>query len=66
MLTASLDSVFYFRFTSINTRLPPQSPRQCFQKRLIICAYFGDLASADLGNVVLELVEDLDLEVARV
>ena len=63
----SFNSVFYFRFyQSLYIRLPSQSPRQCSQKRLIICANFGDLASADLGNVVLELVGDLDLEVARV
>ena len=66
MLTASLDSVFYFRFTSVNTRLPPQSPRQCFTGVDGLRQFFGDLASADLGNVVLELVEDLDLGVARV
>jgi hypothetical protein len=66
VLTASLDSVFYFRFTSINTRLLPQSPRQCFQKRLISCATSGDLVCAGLGDFVPELVEDLDLEVPRV
>jgi hypothetical protein len=64
--TASLDSLFYFRFTSINTCLPPQSPRQCFTRVDGLHQFFGGLASADLGNVVLELVEDLDLEVARV
>jgi hypothetical protein len=60
----SFNSVFYFRFyQSLYIRLPSQSPRQCSQKRLLICANFGGLACADLGNVVLELVEDLDLEV---
>jgi hypothetical protein len=29
---------------------------------LMSCANFGDLVSADLGNVVLELVDDLDPE----
>ena len=33
-----------------------------FSKRLMICANLGDLVSADLGNFVLELVEDLDPE----
>ena len=66
MLTASLDSVFYFRFTSLNTRLPPQSPRQCFTKRVMICTNFGDLVGAELGNFVLEHVDDLDLEGPRV
>ena len=65
MLTASLDSVFYFWFTSLNIRLPPQSPRQCFTKRLIICANSGDLVGTELGNFVLEHVDDLDLEGPR-
>ena len=62
MLTASLDSVFYFRCTSFNARLPPQSPRQCFTRRVMCCANSGDLVGAGLGGFVLELAEDLDLE----
>ena len=65
MLTASLDSVFYFRCTSLNARLPPQSPRQCFTKRVIVCANSGDLVGTELGNFVLEHVDDLDLEGPR-
>jgi hypothetical protein len=37
-----------------------------FSKRLMICANSGDLVGADLGDFVLELVEDLDLEGPRV
>jgi hypothetical protein len=66
VLAASLDSVFYFRFTSFNIRLPPQSPRQCFTKKLKICTNSGDLVGAELGNFVLEHVDDLDLEGPRV
>ena len=62
MLTASLDSVFYFRCTSLNARLPPQSSRQCFTKRAMSCANSGGLVGAGLGDFVLELAEDLDLE----
>ena len=65
MLTASLDSVFYFRCTSLNARLPPQSPRQCFTKRLTKCANSGDLVGTELGNFALEHVDDLDLEGPR-
>jgi hypothetical protein len=63
----SFNSVFYFRFyKSLCIRLPSRSPRQCSQWRLTICANFGGLASADLGNIVLELVEDLCHGVTRV
>ena len=63
MLMTSSDAVFYNRSEQTSRScLFPQSPRQCSQKRLIICANcLGDLASADLGNVVLELGGDLDL-----
>ena len=66
MLTASLDSVFYFWFTSLNTRLHPQSPCQCFTKRVMICTNSGDFVGAELGNFVLEHFDDLDLEGPRV
>ena len=62
MLTAGLDSVFYFRCASFNARLPPQSSRQCFTARAMSCANSGDLVGAGLGDFVLELAEDLDLE----
>ena len=62
MLAAGLDSVFYFRCTSFNARLPPQSSRQCFTARAMSCANSGDLVGAGLGDFVLELAEDLDLE----
>jgi hypothetical protein len=66
VLTASLDSVFYFRCTSLNARLLPQSPRQCFTKRLTNCANSGNLVGTELGNFVLEHFDDLDLEGPRV
>jgi hypothetical protein len=57
------DSVFYFRFYQpLHTRLPSQSPRQCSQKRLIGCANFGNFVFTELGNVVLRIVGDFDLE----
>ena len=37
-----------------------------FLKRSIICANSGDLVGAELGNFVLKLVDDLDLEGPRV
>jgi hypothetical protein len=44
----------------------PQSPRQCFTMRLMICASSGDLVGTELGNFVLGHSDDLDLEGPRV
>ena len=43
-----------------------QSTRQCFTQRGMCCANSGGLVGAGLGDFVLELVEDLDLEGPRV
>ena len=37
-----------------------------FHKKVMICTNFGDLVGAQLGNFVLEHVNDLDLEGPRV